>query len=349
MTSFLQLRIRVAVLALAAATLGPKGSAQANLSPTAPQATLPAASVPQSLRPQAIAALSQDVSTSPAQPLFAFQDADIKFQLPMLMSLLRDNRHEGWVLAAYPDPKTSRPLIGAGFSLDVPSRAHQQLDPLNPNLFLEPSSAQLWDAAGLPDEKLESILGQFNENLGAWQKKKYRRKIRMHDLAPQLTEEEADSLLRISAIQAIHNAKAYCRYFGDLTASQQMALSQMVFQMGVNLEEFTQFLAAINEQPLPSNVASVDSAVWETEHWRAVQSTLISSDWARRYTSRAVNVIAMFDPTYESDPWAAERRVQVAIHPIHSHHRSRKASVRKVSTSSHTAHKKTSKHSTDES
>ena len=53
------------------------------------------------------------------QPLFAVRDADVKFRLETLMSMLRDSRHESWVLAAYPDPKTSRPLIGAGFSLDV--------------------------------------------------------------------------------------------------------------------------------------------------------------------------------------------------------------------------------------
>ena len=41
--------------------------------------------------------------------------------------------------------------------------------------------------------------------------------------------------------------RAYCRVFDQLTASQQMALSQLVFQMGVNLEEFTQFLSAIND------------------------------------------------------------------------------------------------------
>ncbi len=54
-----------------------------------------------------------------------------------------------------------------------------------------------------------------------------------------------DPLLRISAIQAIYNAKAYCRNFDQLTAPQQMALSQLVFQMGTNLEEFVEFLGAL--------------------------------------------------------------------------------------------------------
>ncbi len=51
--------------------------------------------------------------------LLNFKESDIKFSLPAMMETLRDHRHEGWVLAAYPDPNTGRPLIGAGFSLDV--------------------------------------------------------------------------------------------------------------------------------------------------------------------------------------------------------------------------------------
>src|ERR1039457_4936546 len=180
-------------------------------------------------------------------PLFDFKDSNTKFNLESLMRILRDSRHEGWVLAAYPDPKTSRPLIGAGFCLDVVAREHIQSDPLNPHTFIEPSSAQLWQAAGLDPERLQRILDQFDHNLKTWKKKYYRKKIRTHRLPPELTEDEATRLLHISAIQAVHNARAYCRGFDQLTASQQMALSQLVFQMGVNLEEFTQFLGAINE------------------------------------------------------------------------------------------------------
>src|ERR1700753_2010615 len=70
-----------------------------------------------------------------AQELLDFRDADIKFSLNRLMDILRDHQHEGWVLAAYPDPTTRRPLIGAGFSLDVPATPHPQSDPLNPQQF----------------------------------------------------------------------------------------------------------------------------------------------------------------------------------------------------------------------
>lgn len=180
------------------------------------------------------------------------------------MDLLRDHRHEGWVLAAYPDPHTSRPLIGAGFSLDVPAREHPQRDPLNPHPFLEPSSAQLWQAAGLDPDRLERILAQYDRELEnriqTRSRRKHRRRTRTPALTPQVTDEEATRLLRISAIQAVYNARGYCRDFDRLRAAQQLALSQLVFQMGVNLEEFVQFLAALNGDPLPVSSAALSSA-----------------------------------------------------------------------------------------
>jgi hypothetical protein len=261
--------------------------------------------------------------TTARQPLLDFKESDIKFNLQNLMDVLRDRRHEGWVLAAYPDPKTSRPLIGAGFSLDVAATDHPQTDPLNPHPFIEPSSAQLWQAAGFDAERLQRILDQYDRNLSAWGTKRYRRKITAHSLTPELTEEEATRLLRISAIQAIVNARAYCRDFDQLTAPQQMALSHLVFQMGVNLEEFVQFLGVLNgnavsgDPPQPSA-----AAVTEADHWNAVQHTLIDSQWARRYSGRASTVIAMFDPDYIQDPRGAERRVAATLHPAPvKHHR----------------------------
>src|ERR1700689_4027927 len=138
-----------------------------------------------------------------AQVLLDFKDSDIKFSLPAMMETLRDHRHEGWVLAAYPDPNTGRPLIGAGFSLDVQATPHPQRDPLNPHPFVEPSSAELWQAAGLAPDRLQQILNQFNHDASAWTTKQYRRRVIRHTLTPQLTDEEATELLRISAIQAV--------------------------------------------------------------------------------------------------------------------------------------------------
>jgi hypothetical protein len=271
-----------------------------------------------------------------SQSLFDFRDSAVKFKLDTLMNTLRDSRHESWVLAAYPDPKTSRPLIGAGFNLDVRATVHPQLDPLNPHCFIEPSTAQLWEAAGLDASKLQTILDQFDHDLKTWKKKNFRRKIRTHQLSPELTDEEATRLLRISAVQAIYNAKAYCREFDQLTASRQMALSQLVFQMGVNLEEFTQFLSALNDLSYHDSQAG-NNVEQEAEHWRAVQSTLVQSDWARRYTGRAVAVIAMFDPNYDEDPKQVEDKVRAMIHPV-ARHRHKKPQAKTVRTANEGSH-----------
>lgn len=273
----------------------------------------------ENLDPSLLIAMPEITYASPT--LLNFVDADLKFKLGALMDLLRDSRHESWVLAAYPDPKTSRPLIGAGFSLDVGATEHLQSDPLNPHTFIEPSSAQLWRAAGLSSARLQIILDQFESDLKAWKKKNFRRKIRTRQLAPEVTDEEATRLLQISVILAVHNARAYCREFDQLTSSQQMALSQLVFQMGVNLEEFIQFLSAINDLGYRDSAQFGSNPESEAEHWKAVQRTLVHSDWARRYTSRAVEVIAMFDPDYDLNPREAEREVRAEIRPLVVHRR----------------------------
>jgi hypothetical protein len=321
-------RILAATLALAMAASARKAMGQ-----TAPPATRRPSTQMQEpsacLRPENLPLDNLDPSllivlpeiSNATQPLFSFMDSDIKFRVETLMDILRDSKHESWVLAAYPDPKTTRPLIGAGFSLDVAATEHSQRDPLNPHTFIEPSSAQLWQAVGLSSGKLQIILDQFDSELKAWKKKNFRRRIRTHQLSPQLTDEEATKLLHISVVLAVHNARAYCREFDQLTAPQQMALSQLVFQMGVNLEEFTQFLSTINDLSYRDSAQLGSNPETEVEHWKAVQSTLIQSDWARRYTSRAVAVIAMFDPDYDKDPTKAERQVRAVIHPLVTHHR----------------------------
>ena len=263
---------------------------------------------------------SSSLDAAAPEETLNFDVSGAKFGIASLMHVLRDSKHEGWVLAAYPDPKTSRPLIGAGFSLDVQARYHLQSDPVNPHQFLEPSSVELWQAAGLSPERLQQILAQFDRNLAKWNKKNYRRKIKTHQLNPQVSDAEATRLLRVSAMQAVHNAKAYCRGFDQLTAAQQMALSQLVFQMGVNLEEFVQFLAALNGDPVLQDVALMEGeAESQSDRWKAVQATLIASQWARRYSSRAITVIAMFDATYEQDPKGAEQRIQAVLRPPAKH------------------------------
>ncbi len=262
------------------------------------------------------------------EPFFELSNSDIKFSFSGLTEILRDKKHEGWVLAAYPDPKTSDPLIGAGFTLSLPARMHPQSDPLNPREFLEPSSEQLWQAAGLDMQRLESILTDYEANLEAWGTRKYRKKIRQ--LSPEVTEDEALSLLQVAEVQAIHNARAYCRDFDQMTASQQMAITQLVYQMGVNLEEFSQFLSLINQNARLEN-ASYTEGTGNREYWQEVQASLIHSQWARKYSTRAITVIAMFDPDYAESPSAAERRVKATLRPA-KHHRSKKSKTRTAKT-----------------
>lgn len=258
-------------------------------------------------------------SSVPAVQLFSdLRASEIKFDLNELLEVLRDRRHEGWVLAAYPDPKTGRPLIGAGFSLDLPAREHAQRDPLNPHPFLEPASADLWQAAGLEPARLDHILSRYQDRLATWDKRRYRNRIR--ELEPEISDAEATMLLRVAAIQAVYNARAYCRNFDLLTGPQQMALSQLVYQMGVNLEEFSQFLNLINNDGNNSpTLRTVDTA--DPEYWKNVQQSLIQSQWARLYRTRAVAVIAMLDPRYSDNPSVAERRVGAILRPavVHRH------------------------------
>jgi len=308
------------------------GSAESQL-PQQQQVQAPAAepAEPSVLGPEATLEASP---VAPAvQQLLDFKDSDVKFDLQDLMEILRDRRHEGWVLAAYPDPKTRRPLIGAGFTLDLPEREHLQRDPLNPRTFIEPSSAELWRAAGLDADRLQSILDQYNQNLAAWKAKKFRKKI--GTLTPQITDDDATKLLRVAVIQSIDNAKAYCRNFDMYSASQQMALSQLVYQMGFNLQEFGQFLNLINSDasalPQPddrssearaTSASSVSSSSnSEAEYWKAVQKSLMQSQWARLYRVRAVAVIAMLDPRYSDAPPVAERSVSATLRPAIFHRR----------------------------
>jgi hypothetical protein len=292
--------------------------------------------------PQASATnLAAPIAGSPAvQILENFKDSDIKFKLSDLMDTLRDKRHEGWVLAAYPDPKTGHPLIGAGFTLDLPERQHLQPDALNPHAFLEPSSADLWQAAGLAPDRLDGILDQYSTRFAKWKKKGFRRRI--PTLEPQITDDDAELLLRISAVQAIYNAKAYCRNFDRMTGPQQMAVSQLVYQIGVNLVHFDEFLSQINDGA-PSAALAVDAPIdalsGDRDYWSSVQHTLIQTQWARLYRTRAIAVIAMLDPTYDDSPSAAEHLVGASLRPAVAHrHHHVSAAVDKVSAKSRSSH-----------
>jgi hypothetical protein len=308
-----KLQILRAVLLLAGGIVSAASISFAQDSPASAPTDIPAAMPTQTSGPLADAQAVAVEATQPLSPavqtLLSFQPSDAKFSVDALMDILRDKRHEGWVLAAYPDPKTAQPLIGAGFSLDLPAREHLQRDPMNPHPFLEPSSAELWQAAGLSPAKLQVILAQFHDRLDALSKKGFRRQI--WSLDPQITNEDADALLRIGIIQSIDNAKAYCRNFDRLSASQQMAMTQLVYQMGVNLEEFSTFLGLVN-----SGADNLEAAVKaDAAYWRSVQMSLVQSQWARLYRARATAVIAMLDPAYSVNPTGAEHSIGSILHP----------------------------------
>lgn len=292
-----------------------------------------------------VAPLASASSDSPAvQILRSFKDSDVKFNLSDLMDTLRDKRHEGWVLAAYPDPKTGHPLIGAGFTLDLPQREHLQPDTLNAHPFLEPSSADLWLAAGLDPARLDAILNQYQDRFAHWKKKGFRRRIRT--LSPQITEDDATQLLRISAIQAVYNARAYCRNFDRMTGPQQMAVSQLVYQIGVNLVRFDELLALLNDGAPATALAEdapADALASDRLYWQSVQHTLMKTQWARLYRTRAIAVIAMLDPAYDDSPSAAEHTVGASLRPAVGHRRHRSAKLDQVAARSHTrrgVHKK---------
>ena len=316
-------------------------SAEGQIAPAQAPVVVPAASdpssaaaiqVPSTISGSMVRAGEQAAATPDAvKTLMGFKATDAKFRVDDLMDILRDKRHEGWVLAAYPDPKTSQPLIGAGFSLDLPERVHIQRDPMNPHPFLEPSSAELWQAAGLEPERLDTILAQFHERLDSWSKKGFRRQI--WSLDPQITQADANALLRVGIVQAIYNAKAYCRNFDRLSASQQMAMTQLVYQMGVNLEEFSTFLTLLNSD---KGNGSQESAIAraDAQYWHSVQLSLVQSQWARLYRDRAKAVIAMLDPNYGNNPSGAEHSIGKVLRPARTH-RGHSATLRRASYTRH--------------
>ena len=328
-------RVAIAVLSSAMAVSAAGQDAPASTA-NVPDPLQPPATVAAPQRGPAFAQVTPAPGNTAVEQLLGFKDSDVKFRLRDLMEILRDRRHDGWVLAAYPDPKTALPLVGAGFSLNLPERVHPQTDLLNPHPFLEPSSAELWQAAGLDPNRLQSILAQYKKRMATWSKRGFRKKIMT--LTPEITDDEAMLLLRVAAIQAIYNARGYCRDFDRLSASQQMALSQMVYQMGVNLRHFNQFLDLINNRVAAGEAGAVSLVRSDfsanVDYWTTVQQSLVQSQWARLYRARAVAVIAMLDPKYVEGPGVAEQRVGAMLRPAVMQRRAGRASANQSGTHS---------------
>jgi hypothetical protein len=73
------------------------------------------------------------------------------------------------------------------------------------------------------------------------------------------------------------------------------------------------------------------------EYWLGVQHSLMGSQWAHKYRTRAISVIAMLDPAYSDDPTAAEKRVGAVLRPavVHRHKVRHTATARQVSATKH--------------
>jgi hypothetical protein len=113
-----------------------------------------------------------------------------------------------------------------------------------------------------------------------------------------------------------------------------MALVQLVYQMGVNLQEFSQFLDLANRGSAPSNADApqllLSTSASNAEYWQTVQQALVQSQWARLYRTRAASVIAMLDPQYAEEPGAAMRRLSPLLPPpvVVRRHRGRSSASR---------------------
>src|SRR5215469_13006923 len=83
--------------------------------------------------------------------------------------------------------------------------------------------------------------------------------------------------------------------------------------------------------------ASLDQS---PEYWQSVQKSLMGSQWAHKYRTRAIAVIAMLDPAYGDDPSAAEQRVGAVLRPavVHRRHGHGVGVTRQVAATTHRGH-----------
>lgn len=121
-----------------------------------------------------------------------------------------------------------------------------------------------------------------------------------------------------------------------------MALSHLVYQIGVNLVRFDDFLSLLNDgAPARALAADApqDALASDRDYWLSVQHTLMQTQWARHYRARAIAVIAMLDPAYDDDPNSAEHLVGASLRPaVLYRHRGHVTSLSAVSTRSSGPH-----------
>jgi hypothetical protein len=110
-----------------------------------------------------------------------------------------------------------------------------------------------------------------------------------------------------------------------MSASQQMAACQLVYQIGRKLDDYTdekgklhkgfhKFFAVANDISYRQENAAREKE--PTQHWQQMQAELIDSQWFRMHSSRATRVIAMFDPIYDLNPSLAEQNVKALARKV---------------------------------
>lgn len=279
---------------------------------TAASAPAEAASAPASAASAPAEAASAPVN---AEPLFADVDKQIKFKVEELAEHLRSKKHEDWRLVAYTDPahKPEAPIydIGAGFNMSIPTdkKRGEEGDLYKfHSIRLEPSSRSLWRAAGLSEEKFDATVARVQERIKLFghdyrknfpQFKALNEDPAHHDIS----EAEAENLLKISIRHAAHNAMAYAKDFPSMTKYQQMGMTAIVYQIGSNLEQFEKTLTAMNnndklDRLKASGAPAKEIAREEKTHWQNVAKLFSQSDWARKHKARAARVLAWLDPEY---------------------------------------------------
>ena len=105
------------------------------------------------------------------------------------------------------------------------------------------------------------------------------------------------------------------------------------------------FAQAMQDATAPGTPAVTNQIDQSPEYWLGVQQSLMGSQWAHKYRTRAISVIAMLDPAYSDDPTAAEQRVGAVLRPAVVHRHGRHGVVtRQVSATKHRAKGGKAKH-----
>jgi len=213
------------------------------------------------------------------------RDSDIKFNLRSLMSTLRDTSTK---LGAgrLSDPKQP-PANWRWFQPRSSVREHPQTI-RSIHSFLEPSSAQLWQAAGSTLRAFRPYQ-QFDQDLAAWSKRKFPAQDPNHDLTPDLTGTK-HATLRISASRRF-TKRAPIAVSLTVTASADGAQPARLSD-GRQSGRVHSLPWRINDDPLSRCLAVARRDGDRRQHWKTCKACS-SRATGPALRTRAVAVIAM--------------------------------------------------------